>query len=78
MAAAIILAEHFGCNVKFLRPELDKTPDIEARGVRWEIKSPTGDSKKTIENNLRTARKQSKNIVIDLSRCKNAYNESFL
>lgn len=70
MAAAIILAYHFKADVIFLRPERDKTPDIEAGGTRWEIKSPRGNAKKTIENNLRLARKQSSNIVIDLTRSK--------
>lgn len=57
-------------DVVFLRPELNKTPDIEVNGLRWEIKSPTGKSNRTIENNLRTAREQSSNIVIDLRRIK--------
>lgn len=70
MSAAVILAYHFKADVVFLRPEKKKTPDIEVNGVKWEIKSPKGDSKKTIENNLRLARKQSRNIVIDLGRSK--------
>lgn len=68
LSAALILAYHFKSDVIFLRPQTDKTPDIDVIGTKWEIKSPRGDSKKTIENNLRTARKQSENIVIDLSR----------
>lgn len=70
LSAAIILAYHFKTNIIFLRPETKKTPDIEVDGIRWEIKSPKGDSKKTIENNLRSARKQSRNIIIDLTRSK--------
>ncbi len=70
LSAALILAYHFKANVVFLRPEMKKTPDIDVDGVKWEIKSPRGDGKKTIENNLRTARKQSQNIVIDLARSK--------
>lgn len=35
-----------------------------------EIKRPRGNSKNTIRNNIRTARKQSENIIIDLRRCK--------
>lgn len=70
LSAALILAEYFKADVIFLRPQLDKTPDIAVGEVRWEIKSPKGDSKKTIENNFRTARKQSLNIVIDLRRIK--------
>lgn len=70
LSAALILADHFKSDVVFLRPQTDKTPDIDVDGTKWEIKSPRGNSKKTIENNLRTARKQSRNIVIDLRRIK--------
>jgi hypothetical protein len=70
LSAALILADYFRSDVIFLRPQLDKTPDIDASGARWEIKSPKGDGKKTVENNFRTARKQSLNIVIDLRRIK--------
>lgn len=70
LSAALILAGYFRADVIFLRPQLDKTPDIDVDGVRWEIKSPKGDGKKTIENNLRAARKQSLHIVIDLRRIK--------
>lgn len=43
-----------------------KTPDIEMEGVKWEIKSPSGRSPRTIENNLRAALKQSRYIILDL------------
>jgi hypothetical protein len=70
LSAALLLAQHFKTDVVFLRPKYAKTPDIEANGMKWEIKSPMGNSKKTIENNLRAARKQSKCIAIDLRRTK--------
>ncbi len=70
MSAAVLLAYHFRSDVVFLRPERKKTPDIDVKGTKWEIKSPKGGSKKTIENNLRQARKQSNRIVIDLRRGK--------
>ena len=70
LTAAIILANHFRTNVIFLRPETKKTPDIDINGTKWEIKSPKGNAKKTIDNNLRTARKQSRYIVLDLRRSK--------
>lgn len=44
------------------------TPDIEMDGLEWELKSPQGSSKRTIENNFRKASKQSRNIIIDLHR----------
>jgi hypothetical protein len=45
--------------------------------VRWEVKSPKGDSKNTIENNLKKASKQSTNIVIDFSRIKMHEQQAF-
>ncbi|HVV25842.1 MAG TPA: hypothetical protein VHC21_02320 [Candidatus Saccharimonadales bacterium] len=70
LSAALILAYHFKTDVIFLRPEAKKTPDIDVGGTKWEIKSPRGNGKKTIDNNLRTARKQSRNVVLDLRRTK--------
>jgi len=70
LSAALILAQHFKADVVFLRPQLDKTPDVQINGLRWEIKSPRGGGRKTIDNNLRSARKQSPNIVLDLRRAK--------
>ena len=71
MSAALILANYyFKADVTFLRPESNKTPDIEVDGKKWEIKSPLGNGKRTIDNNFSEARGQSKNIVIDLRRIK--------
>lgn len=70
LSAALLLAYHFKSEVTFLRPKTDRTPDIEVKGMRWEIKSPKGNGKKTIENNLRNAHEQSNNVVIDLRRLK--------
>lgn len=70
MSAALLLAYHLKTNVIFLRPERKKSPDIDVSGTKWEIKSPKGNGKKTIDNNLRTARKQSRHIVLDLRRAK--------
>lgn len=47
-----------------------KSPDLNIKGETWELKSPTGNSKNTIANNFKYARKQSTNIIIDLRRCK--------
>jgi len=71
MKAALIVANsYFRSNVVFLRPEIYKTPDLEINAIRWELKSPLGQGKKTIENNMRAARRQSKNLIIDFSRMK--------
>ena len=76
LSAAVILAYHFKTDVIFLRPERKKTPDIDVNGIRWEIKSPMGDGKKTIDNNLRAAHKQSRNVVLDLRRAKLHQNKA--
>ena len=70
MSAALILAYHFKTDVVFLRPRHARTPDIQINSVKWEIKSPLGNGKRTIDNNFSEARGQSKNIVIDLRRTK--------
>jgi hypothetical protein len=69
-AVATILAAHFKSDIIFIRPASFRTPDFDIKGMKWELKSPMGSSARTIENNMRTARKQSKNIIIDLTRIK--------
>ena len=59
-AALIVANGYFKSEVVFLRQSTYSTPDIDVNGDKWEIKSPLGNGKKTIENNLRAARKQSK------------------
>jgi len=71
--AAHLLARHFQCTVEFLIPLDDykrKTPDFKMLGAEWELKSPIGNSKDTIRNQMRLASKQSKYIVIDIRRSK--------
>lgn len=57
-----------GFDVEFIPVRLIPTPDIIFMGMEWEIKSPLGKSNRTIENNLRIALRQSKNIIMDLRR----------
>ena len=38
--------------------------------MKWELKSPLGDGKNTIKNNLHNVRKQSTNVILDLRRIK--------
>ena len=70
--AAKILAEYFRSDLLFMRKKANTTPDLKnlSTGQRWEIKSPLGNGKRTIANNLREASHQSENVVLDLSRCK--------
>lgn len=69
-SAATVIAEYFRSNVVFIRSANFKTPDFMVNGVSWELKSPMGSSTRTIENNMRAAKKQSVNLIIDLSRVK--------
>lgn len=43
-----------------------KTADFLILGQEWELKTPTGRHKRTIEHQLERASKQSRQIVIDL------------
>ena len=42
-------------------------------GIEWEIKSPTGKSRFTVQEQFRRASKQAKNIIIDTRRTKLNY-----
>ena len=58
VSAAIVLARHYQTTVEFLMPIDDyrrKTADIAMLGLEWEIKSPTGSSKYTIQKQFRRA-----------------------
>ncbi len=62
-----------GKDIVFLKPSTIKgehTPDILMDGFEWEIKSPQGNSKRTVENNFRNAVVQSRYIIFDLRRIK--------
>ncbi len=70
--AACIVAELFESDIVFLRRYQSKTPDlfILKTNARWELKSPIGGSKHTIQNNLRNTDSQSENVILDLTRAK--------
>lgn len=76
LTAALILAHHYKTDIVFLRPQANRTPDIDINGTKWEMKSPIGDGRKTIENNFRNARGQSCNVVMDLRRIKMHQNKA--
>ena len=64
---------NLGKDIVFIRPSSipgQKRPDIVMDGLEWEIKCPTGRSKRTIENNIVAAEKQSSCIIIDLRHIK--------
>lgn len=60
---------NLGKDIVFIRPSSipgQRRPDVLMDGLEWEIKCPRGKSKRTIENNIVTAEKQSANIILDL------------
>ena len=63
---------NLGYDIEFIPPsnipDIHR-PDILMQGKEWEIKSPQGKGKHTIEQNYRKAAKQSKFIIFDLRRC---------
>lgn len=61
-----------GKDIVFLKPSNipgSYRPDIRMDGIEWEIKSPTGKGKRTLEKNYEKAAEQSSNIIFDLRRC---------
>ena len=67
-AVAKYFAE-LGKDIVFIPPSAipgQHRPDILMDGVEWEIKCPEGNSKRTIENNMRKALLQSRNVIFDL------------
>ena len=61
-----------GYDIEFIPPNNSPnvhTPDFLMGGVAWEVKSPTGKSRRTIEKNFRKAMLQSDSIIFDLRRC---------
>lgn len=65
---AEITAQFFKSNVRFIEPRCQRAPDLYVTKTRktWEIKNIKGNSKRTIANNLRSAKYQSPNIIISL------------
>jgi len=64
---------NLGYNILFLTINKDlhhTSPDIEMCGRKWEIKTPRGNGKYTIEHAIQYASKQSPHIIIDLRQCK--------
>ena len=71
--ATVKLLLENGYDIELIPPSQIKNlrmPDIMMLSVPWEMKAPIGDGKNTIQNILQDAVGQSRNIVIDLRRCK--------
>jgi hypothetical protein len=70
VTAATLLADYFKADVEFVMRSNQKTPDFLINGVKWELKSPTGDGKYNVQHQLKAAAKQSVNVVFDARRSK--------
>lgn len=70
ITAAEILADYFQRNAYFLPESVLNAADIRIGNIEWEIKSPLGNGKYTIQHQLQRALKQSRNIVFDARRTK--------
>ncbi len=73
VAVAYILADYFRKDVRFVLRTGHKTADFLIGGRYWELKSPTGNGKRTIQHALQKAVTQSENVVIDISLLKMNY-----
>ena len=68
----IFLAEH-GFNIEAIVPSYipkNKNPDILVNGATWEMKSPEGNGKYTIQRQFSEAGHQAHKLIIDLRRTK--------
>ena len=62
-----------GYNIELIPPSTIKgvyIPDVLINGTPWEIKAPEGAGKNTIKHRIQNALFQSRNIILDLRRCK--------
>jgi hypothetical protein len=68
LAVANLIANYFELDVEFIvSTTVAVTPDFCIDGFYWELKTPRGSGKRTIENLLRKASRQAANIIVDLS-----------
>lgn len=69
---AYIIADYFESDIIFLRRYSSRTPDLYVlrTNLCWELKSPQGGGKHTIQNNLRSSDGQSENVILDLTSSK--------
>ena len=62
---------NLGNNITFIRPSNvpdNHRPDFEMNGIEWEVKSPSGNSRRSIAKRYAEASRQSHNIIFDLRR----------
>lgn len=67
----IVFFTELGYNVTLIPPSHVPgihTPDFKMNGLEWEMKSPKGRTRSTLEHAFQAALKQSRNLVFDLRR----------
>lgn len=77
----LVVLTNDGNDVELLKPSLTKytkTGDFVMLGLIWEMKSPIGKSRRTMEHIFKKAAHQSKNIIIDLRRTKIADEQAIV
>ena len=71
--ATVKLLLENGFDIELIPPSQIKhlrMPDIMMNGIPWEMKAPEGNGKYTVQNTMQDAAGQSRNVIIDLRRCK--------
>ena len=75
----IVFFTNLGYDIELIPPSNTpkaKTLDFMMGGKAWEMKSPQGKSRATVEHAFKRAAKQSENIIIDLRRTKIPTNQA--
>lgn len=71
--ATVVFLSDLGYEIELIPPVnsyMVKSADFIMLGLEWEMKSPIGGSRSTMEHVFQKASKQAENIVIDLRRTK--------
>ena len=74
----VVYFTNLGYDIELIPPSNTpkaKKPDFMMDGKAWEMKSPQGKSRVTVEHAFKRAAKQSENIIIDLRRTKIPTNQ---
>jgi hypothetical protein len=69
----VVYFTELGYDIELIPPSKSpksRQPDFIMNGLPWEMKSPMSNGSRTIEHAVRSASKQSENIIIDLRRSK--------
>jgi hypothetical protein len=69
--ATVVFLTELGFYIELIPPNRTKgvrTPDFKMRGLEWEMKSPVGKSRLTLEHAFHAGLRQSENLIFDLRR----------